>query len=77
MDELLNEKRQQQTNEEDDEAAPPWRYGPAQIWYDRMGLPANPTNFDYGMKKRSSTVKNYTFEFVKIKFLGHKEYGCD
>uniref|UniRef100_A0A914H2H9 Bromo domain-containing protein n=1 Tax=Globodera rostochiensis TaxID=31243 RepID=A0A914H2H9_GLORO len=55
LDELLSSKHQNQTNEDDDEAAPPWRFGPAQMWYDRLGVPANPTNFDYGLKRRGGT----------------------
>ena len=52
MEELLTKNKQsQQINEEDEESAPPWRFGPAQIWYDRLGVPSNPSNFDYGMKK--------------------------
>uniref|UniRef100_A0A1I8BD87 Bromo domain-containing protein n=1 Tax=Meloidogyne hapla TaxID=6305 RepID=A0A1I8BD87_MELHA len=51
LEELLNKNKQQQINEEDEESAPPWRFGPAQIWYDRLGVPSNPSNFDYGMKK--------------------------
>lgn len=27
-----------------------FRYGPAQIWYDAMNVPANPSHFDYGFK---------------------------
>jgi len=52
LEELLTKNKQsQQINEEDEESAPPWRFGPAQIWYDRLGVPSNPANFDYGMKK--------------------------
>nr|CAD2167564.1 unnamed protein product [Meloidogyne enterolobii] len=52
LEELLTKNKQsQQINEEDEESAPPWRFGPAQIWYDRLGVPSNPSNFDYGMKK--------------------------
>ena len=52
MEELLSKNKQsQQINEEDEESAPPWRFGPAQIWYDRLGVPSNPANFDYGMKR--------------------------
>jgi hypothetical protein len=70
---LLSQKQQQQTNEDDEESAPPWRYGPAQIWYDRMGLPANPSNFDYGMKKRGKVkrVKNHSI-LTKI-FKGNEK----
>ncbi|KAI6202978.1 Transcription initiation factor TFIID subunit 1 [Aphelenchoides besseyi] len=35
---------------EEDEEPPPWRFGPAQIWYDRMGLTENPKRFDYGFR---------------------------
>uniref|UniRef100_A0A915MZI7 Transcription initiation factor TFIID subunit 1 histone acetyltransferase domain-containing protein n=1 Tax=Meloidogyne javanica TaxID=6303 RepID=A0A915MZI7_MELJA len=52
LEELLTKNKQsQQINEEDEESAPPWRFGPAQIWYDRLGVPSNPANFDYGMKR--------------------------
>ncbi|KAF7637197.1 Bromo domain-containing protein [Meloidogyne graminicola] len=51
LEELLNKNKQLQINEEDEESAPPWRFGPAQMWYDRLGVPSNPSNFDYGMKK--------------------------
>ncbi|KAI6241578.1 hypothetical protein M3Y99_00317400 [Aphelenchoides fujianensis] len=33
---------------EEDEEPPAWRFGPAQIWYDRLGLPEKPKRFDYG-----------------------------
>lgn len=35
---------------DDDDEPPPWRYGPAQMWYDRLGLPEKPHRFDYGFK---------------------------
>uniref|UniRef100_A0A915DXT9 Uncharacterized protein n=1 Tax=Ditylenchus dipsaci TaxID=166011 RepID=A0A915DXT9_9BILA len=40
------------------EDAAPWRFGPAQIWYDRMGVPANPKKFNYGfgLKKKTSSA---------------------
>ncbi|XP_051902895.1 transcription initiation factor TFIID subunit 1 isoform X2 [Hippocampus zosterae] len=27
-----------------------WRYGPAQLWYDMMGVPEDGSNFNYGLK---------------------------
>ncbi|XP_037544029.1 transcription initiation factor TFIID subunit 1, partial [Nematolebias whitei] len=27
-----------------------WRYGPAQLWYDMLGVPENGSNFNYGFK---------------------------
>lgn len=28
----------------------PWRFGPAQLWYDRIGVDETGDNFDYGFK---------------------------
>ncbi|XP_052278992.1 transcription initiation factor TFIID subunit 1-like isoform X2 [Dreissena polymorpha] len=33
----------------------PWRYGPAQYWYDIMGVPESGDGFDYGFKKCGDT----------------------
>ena len=30
----------------------PWRYGPAQYWYDMMGVDELGTNFEYGFKMK-------------------------
>lgn len=27
-----------------------WRYGPAQLWYDMLGVPEDGNNFNYGFK---------------------------
>ena len=27
-----------------------WRYGPAQLWYDMLGIAEDGDNFDYGFK---------------------------
>ena len=48
-EELINAKKVE-LNEDDEESAPPWRYGPAQVWYDKLNVPPNPANFDYGFK---------------------------
>ena len=29
---------------------PAWRYGPAQLWYDMMGVDETGQGFDYGFK---------------------------
>ena len=31
----------------------PWRYGPAQLWYDRLGVDETGENFNYGFKLKS------------------------
>ena len=38
--------------EENRNKIPPWRYGPAQHWYDRLGVDEYGENFDYGFKLR-------------------------
>lgn len=30
----------------------PWRYGPAQLWYDMLGVPEDGEGFDYGFKMK-------------------------
>lgn len=37
-----------------------WRYGPAQLWYDMLGVPEDGSNFNYGFK-----LKEKTSEFEK------------
>lgn len=37
-----------------------WRYGPAQLWYDMLGVPEDGSNFSYGFK-----LKEKTSEFEK------------
>lgn len=27
-----------------------WRYGPAQLWYDMLGVPEDGSNFNYGLR---------------------------
>uniref|UniRef100_H3AV84 Transcription initiation factor TFIID subunit 1 n=1 Tax=Latimeria chalumnae TaxID=7897 RepID=H3AV84_LATCH len=31
-----------------------WRYGPAQLWYDMLGVPEDGTGFDYGFKLKEN-----------------------
>ncbi|KAI1731322.1 bromodomain-containing protein [Ditylenchus destructor] len=49
---------EQASGSEDEDDAAPWRFGPAQIWYDRMGVPANPKKFDYGFKLSKDSKPN-------------------
>jgi transcription initiation factor TFIID subunit 1 len=46
----LDENEQDHIQSDDEGDPPPWRFGPSQIWYDRMNVPANPKHFDYGLK---------------------------
>ncbi|NWI16598.1 TAF1 factor, partial [Crypturellus soui] len=39
-----------------------WRYGPAQLWYDMLGIPEDGSGFDYGFKlkeKKEQEVKGH------------------
>lgn len=31
-----------------------WRYGPARLWYDMLGVPEDGSGFDYGFKLRTN-----------------------
>ncbi|NWS76960.1 TAF1 factor, partial [Crotophaga sulcirostris] len=46
-----------------------WRYGPAQLWYDMLGIPEDGSGFDYGFKLKEK--KEEEEEEVK----GHSEEG--
>ena len=34
-----------------------WRYGPAQLWYDMLGVPEDGNNFTYGFKLLEETAE--------------------
>ncbi|XP_058845180.1 transcription initiation factor TFIID subunit 1-like isoform X2 [Acipenser ruthenus] len=34
-----------------------WRYGPAQLWYDMLGVPEDGTGFDYGFRLKESSAE--------------------
>lgn len=33
-----------------------WRYGPAQLWYDMLGVPEDGSNFNYGFKLKEEDL---------------------
>ncbi|XP_067327703.1 transcription initiation factor TFIID subunit 1 isoform X1 [Anolis sagrei] len=35
-----------------------WRYGPAQLWYDMLGIPEDGSGFDYGFKLKEAKVED-------------------
>ena len=35
---------------------PEWRYGPAALWYDMLGVPESGEGFDYGFKLKDIEV---------------------
>ncbi|XP_075576988.1 transcription initiation factor TFIID subunit 1 isoform X6 [Pelecanus crispus] len=54
-----------------------WRYGPAQLWYDMLGIPEDGSGFDYGFKlkekKKEQEVKGHTDEGVRGVLWGKKD----
>uniref|UniRef100_A0A8U8BKS2 Transcription initiation factor TFIID subunit n=1 Tax=Geospiza parvula TaxID=87175 RepID=A0A8U8BKS2_GEOPR len=45
-----------------------WRYGPAQLWYDMLGIPEDGSGFDYGFKlkeKNEEEAKGHAEEGVR------------
>lgn len=39
-----------------------WRYGPAQLWYDMLGVPEDGEGFDYGFKLKQITEQENVLE---------------
>jgi len=56
-----------------------WRYGPAQLWYDMLGIPEDGSGFDYGFKLKEKTeeqeVKGHADEGVRGELWG-KVWRC-
>ncbi|KGL90679.1 Transcription initiation factor TFIID subunit 1, partial [Charadrius vociferus] len=54
-----------------------WRYGPAQLWYDMLGIPEDGSGFDYGFKlkekKEEQEVKGHTDVRVRGELWGKKD----
>uniref|UniRef100_A0A8C4V733 Transcription initiation factor TFIID subunit n=1 Tax=Falco tinnunculus TaxID=100819 RepID=A0A8C4V733_FALTI len=38
-----------------------WRYGPAQLWYDMLGIPEDGSGFDYGFKLKEKKEMSFNF----------------
>uniref|UniRef100_A0A8C1APF4 Transcription initiation factor TFIID subunit n=1 Tax=Cyprinus carpio carpio TaxID=630221 RepID=A0A8C1APF4_CYPCA len=54
-----------------------WRYGPAQLWYDMLGIPEDGSGFHYGFKLRDDqkedTTDTCSFWKIKINLLKKKD----
>ena len=46
----LNSRQEKDKSDETSPKVADWRYGPAQLWYDMLGVPENGEGFDYGFK---------------------------
>ncbi|XP_010780263.1 transcription initiation factor TFIID subunit 1 [Notothenia coriiceps] len=51
-----------------------WRYGPAQLWYDMLGVPEDGSYFNYGfrLKEEQSSEHQEHDTFTKIQETSHK-----
>ena len=63
MKPMLSNKNKQKlssnkSSNDDKNDIPEWRYGPAALWYDMLGVPENPSHFDYGFKLKKPGVSN-------------------
>ncbi|CAM5141328.1 unnamed protein product [Eretmochelys imbricata] len=47
-----------------------WRYGPAQLWYDMLGIPEDGSGFDYGFKLKEHAREQETSGHCVEKNLG-------
>ncbi|XP_074818940.1 transcription initiation factor TFIID subunit 1 isoform X3 [Natator depressus] len=47
-----------------------WRYGPAQLWYDMLGIPEDGSGFDYGFKLKEQAREQETSGHSVEKNLG-------
>ncbi|XP_050820845.1 transcription initiation factor TFIID subunit 1 isoform X3 [Gopherus flavomarginatus] len=47
-----------------------WRYGPAQLWYDMLGIPEDGSGFDYGFKLKEHAREKETSSHSMEKNLG-------
>ena len=63
---LSTNKQDKNSDTEQKVEVPSWRFGPAQYWYDLMGIDETGENFSYGFKLKVS--------FVIILYMYH--YFC-
>ncbi|CAI2299008.1 unnamed protein product [Caenorhabditis sp. 36 PRJEB53466] len=54
---MLTEAQKQARKNEEGRTVQPWRTGPAQIWYDMMGLPSTSQSVNYGFKLKKPSAK--------------------
>lgn len=47
-----NEKGEGEGQKDNKEDIAAWRFGPAQLWYDMLGVSEDGENFDYGFKAK-------------------------
>lgn len=50
-----------------------WRYGPARLWYDMLGVPEDGSGFDYGFKLRKMEHEPVTkCKMTEVSHIGER-----
>lgn len=60
-----SEKNADSSGKESDLDVAPWRYGPAQYWYDQLGVKETGEGFDYGFKQQRELLQDHADTKVK------------
>ncbi|XP_038063067.1 transcription initiation factor TFIID subunit 1-like [Patiria miniata] len=55
---ISNEDEDANKNKDSKPKIAEWRYGPAQYWYDMLGVPESGEGFDYGLQMRKNNKEN-------------------
>lgn len=63
-DENTEVKQQVSKNEEQSPKVAPWRYGPAKLWYDMLGVPDDGVGFDYGFKLKNTSTEQDNIDAI-------------
>lgn len=58
------EKKSDVGDREIDMNVAPWRYGPAQYWYDNLGVSETGDGFDYGFKMKKEATGDEVSDFI-------------
>ena len=59
-----------------------WRYGPAQLWYDMLGVDETGEGFDYGFRLKEVCLISITVKFplltiaLVLMFISHNSNTC-
>jgi transcription initiation factor TFIID subunit 1 len=71
-----SDKKSEGGTKEGDIDVAPWRYGPAQYWYDMLGVNETGEGFDYGFKvKKEHEERMAANEIVSMRFESAFQYA--
>lgn len=60
----LENLRKELSQEEDNKNGAEWRHGPASFWYDRLNVPENGQNFNYGFKLKNESGEEKSLDDI-------------